>query len=764
MPALGPARLIALARQLAARGITEADVDQLVDAATDDGGIKAPQREALRKVLLEHADHFAGERAADRLAAFCGTSGKLAAAARAAERDDGVIDRQQALALRQLADAEPEGVRSLANVLIAARLTETARAELATVLDVHAFDLPHGERPVFLADDGTPLADPLLRHAQPGPAWTDVATGLFRLAELCADKSNQPFLKVGLPLREALLDRLLEALNALDPSTPPPPGLNEREQLAARASVLTCLLGLVESAGACGPGRDLLDRAFVPLRKAIAHEPDVVLRESMAFALGDLAPSLPGRVRDKAEDLAAALTPTAPPYESWFQGASSFSAPDRPATHELNISWTVGREEEFFRGTLQMLRDRGFVSVPADADRPPVFLEQTIKGKDDEDYQVSIAVEVGGEQTFKHMGQERVHIVGYDGHSDLGRAIPRALAGAPDATGDKLIFYGLCAGKDALERVRRRYDRSQVLTTFTSTFFNVDDAPDGGKVMTRSENLNVLMELIEGATERYDWATIHENISKRAILYPQQHVLPGGTNYLTPIHTALRRRVLDSDHDGVADVLDRHVQYDLHAPETDTARETEPIAPGRPANVLDGTKVHLATQALLTATGFHELTQAYRRGTLVGGGWFEPTSHDDPMVRFVERTLDDGTVLVELQANALYSHASVAALRAEAHYQLMLQRPDTAALPADERQLCALAFAAFSILYDEDQTGRDAALWEGLLATHGLPPVALDDARRLLDQESSRYAGTSALIARWKAGLDRATLDALAKA
>src|SRR5690606_27079122 len=126
---------------------------------------------------------------------------------------------------------------------------------------------------------------------------------------------------------------------------------------------------------------------------------------------------------------------------------------------------------------------------------------------------------------------------------------------------------------------------------------------DGGKVMTRSENFNVLMELVEGVSERRGWESINKDIRDDAVLFPYHHPMAGGTNYISPIHTHIRRKVLDSDHDGQADYLDKLVNCDTFKEATDTAREFTAIPPTHPVEKLDGTVPHLAVQALNTATG-----------------------------------------------------------------------------------------------------------------------------------------------------------------
>ena len=52
---------------------------------------------------------------------------------------------------------------------------------------------------------------------------------------------------------------------------------------------------------------------------------------------------------------------------------------------------------------------------------------------------------------------------------------------------------------------------------------------------------------------------------------------------------AVRRRVLDADHDGQADLFDRLVDFNTFKPEEDAARDFQAIE-HRAADQLDGTR------------------------------------------------------------------------------------------------------------------------------------------------------------------------------
>jgi subtilisin-like proprotein convertase family protein len=605
-------------------------------------------------------------------------------------------------------------------------------------------------RPVHLRADGVFVSDPAI--STPTPA--DVASGLFNMASLVDDKKSNPFADSGLSFaqKESVFERLQDSLVAVaSDSSSFPFGLTEAQALQQRSSTVTCLMGLIESLKNDGDDGVLKQNAFRAYTKALDAEKNPVLRDSMIFNLMRAKDGLTTSMKDKVEDLAELVAPTRPPYDKWFEGGND----------TLNISWTCGQGEDFMGGTIEMLEKEGFVKEDPSNSRAPVFMTKTLTDDDGKELHVRFKVMENRNSIFEDMDLEDTHIVGYDGHSDIGRNIPASLRTGDEAVGDKLIFYGLCAGKDVLDQVRSQYPNSQVLTTFNSSYFRTKDV-NGRKVMTHSENFNALMQVIDGAVHRHDWKKINDNIRTKAIMYPWSHPMAGGTNYISPIHTQIRRQVLDSDHDGVADILDKFVTFDLHKIPTDTAREWQPIEPGRPADVLDGTLVHLATMALNTATGYNTETKAYKKQNIISAGFYDPAPGDDRIVRFQEAELD-GKQVLELRVNKQFAHMSVEGLRGAVHYQFMREIADTRGLNEVDSKLMGLVFAAFSINYDEARWGRDDHIWKGLLEHLNLPAdLPLAPLKRLLNDEHHDYSGNRQMVTQWKASIPQAVLDQLA--
>ena len=112
------------------------------------------------------------------------------------------------------------------------------------------------------------------------------------------------------------------------------------------------------------------------------------------------------------------------------------------------------------------------------------------------------------------------------------------------ATGeDKLIFLGLCSGKDNLDGVKL-FLEAQLVTTFNSSIYT-KPTENGGKQFTTGEDA-ALTEIIEGALKD-EWETIGDNIERGGSAAPWE------LGIITPIDTQFNAR-LDGDSDGSVDL------------------------------------------------------------------------------------------------------------------------------------------------------------------------------------------------------------------
>ncbi len=602
--------------------------------------------------------------------------------------------------------------------------------------------------PVYLSAEGHFLPDQ--QQQQPADVGA-LGDGLYRMARLVDDATVSPLSAAPLPLalRRLALVNLKGALALAPAGGAPPEGLDQRQALQLRSSAATVLLALVADAD------DEEERSFQAdalkiYREALEAETHPVLRDSMIFNLHSHKGALSAAGREVSDRFMRELAPLSPPYDAWFAGDS----------RTLDVTWTTGQGSEgFYAGTVELLRRKGF-EIGDGGRRGPCVCVKSFPDREGGEVRVRVKVVENDHSIFDDMDEPGVHLVGYDGHSDIGRNIPASLRNAPDGAGAKLIFYGLCAGKDNLHRVRERYPGAQLLTTFNSSYFTV--ATEGGrKRMNSSENFNVLLVLLEDICQRRPWTVINRHIRDRAILYRYHHVMPGGTNYISPAHTLIRRRVLDSDHDGQADVLDRLVSFNLFAVDENTAREFAPRSPHRPWHTLDGTAVHLAAMILDTAVGYNQLTQRYKKGRLVGAGYRQAPPGDELPVVF-EPALLEGEQVQLMKVSHLYAHMSVEALRAVAAYQMIQSVELRDELTVQDRRLMGLTFAAFTLVYGDASRRRVRRVWAGLLELYGLPAdIPYQPIHDLLWDEHHHYSGSHAHLRRWKQQIPKASLEAL---
>jgi len=290
----------------------------------------------------------------------------------------------------------------------------------------------------------------------------------------------------------------------------------------------------------------------------IKNETNPRLQESMVFHLGntDAAAKNPA-VKAISDVLMKTLAPTQPPYDKWFAGGNN----------KVNLSWTVG-QGEFWGGFVKNLKDAGFKPVGPESEHGVSTYERIINKPGVGETKFQIQVHQGGTDILKPMNDKNVQIVGYDGHSNWGRNMTASIKNGPqtdDGADGKLLFYNLCVGKGVLDGVKEKYGNAQVVTTYAASNFYTDS---NGQ-MTRGEGVQALLALVDGVAGRDDWTKIHKGMNDAA------DIGWGRTwdNYVTPISTRDREKVLDRDNDGQADYLDKHFNFNTFKVAEDTARE-----------------------------------------------------------------------------------------------------------------------------------------------------------------------------------------------
>lgn len=774
-------------------------IDALIDAAyADDGRLDRAERARLRALLWEDGERLtpAGAEKLDLLDRLENATLRDAARRLAADGELSLADVAELEALARADDRISKREQRTLDALLdyyAGLLTPEAKVALGRLagrdssgaggpvdtgevltLAPDLYWLPHG--PLSTRPDHTPDST----RVEP------LGDVLYRAARLIDDlPADGRLFETDEPGRAAELQSQLSAAVRL--GADPPPGTASRQALQLRSSGFTCLVHLIECLPNDGPPGDASLEAEQAALRFAREETHPALSEGFAYALHRVRGTLTAEGRAAADTLYDARVPTAPPYGAWF-GEAGEDGDDGPPT--LVVHWSAGRGSEgFYRGTVELLERAGFELEDGEeaGASGPAWFRRDFGGE----LVVRLRLKEYASDVFASMDDPGVHVVGYDGHSDIGRNMRRSLRRAPDMQGAKLVFYGLCAGKDALFRVRARYPEAQILTSFNSSYFRTAEGPDGQRRMVESENFNALMEVLRGIVERDDWAAIREAIRKNAIppYWRRLHALPGGMNYITPIDTGLTASVLDSDRDGQADALDRVIDFNAFDVVDDTAAEFTARDPGHPPHALDGTDVHIAANVCNTAMLYNPLTKKYNaRGRIVGGGYAD-FGLEPGIVRVVDLELD-GEPAWALEVSHRYAHMSEEALRAVALYAWnahVAGRPaeagaidgtyrerwrsstwrDAAGRPdlVDVR-LMGLTLAMFTLTYDMNEGfaglhRRDVQIWEGLLRLHHLPDLDHRPIWKLIWDEKHDYAGSPGIVGGWREGLTPATVGML---
>jgi hypothetical protein len=525
----------------------------------------------------------------------------------------------------------------------------------------------------------------------------------------------------------------------------PPAGLDKNQALQLRASAGAVLLDLMNSSSEPAL-RGQIAQTYQSLVKA---ETDPRLRENLIFHLSNSAAAQSGDVKAIADTLLKELAPTSPPYDKWFANGNK----------TVKLSWTVG-EGEFWKGFTNFLKTNGFKAVGAENEYGVSTYEAKINKPGVGETTFRIDVRQGGTNILAPMNDPGVQVVGYDGHSNWGRNMTASVKNGPEApnAGDgKLLFYNLCVGKGVLDRVKEKYGNTQTVTTYAASNFYTD----ANGQMTRGEGGQALIALVKGISERADWTKLHKDMNAAA------DIGYGRTwdNYITPISTQVREKVLDRDNDGQADYLDKHFNYSTFKVPEDTAREFQPVKQSRDASVLDGTKVLVSANMINTLAEFSGILDRVNPDSrVIAGGWYEPKMGEaKDVVRFTEQKGKDGKPEYVMTFNARYSHMSEEAMRATTAYEFNRWMQDTGKLRMDPVDAKLAGMLAFGQSLAVDEGYRDREVWGNFLKRYNLPEtISLSQVSSALAAHTGHnYAGDSAGIANLKQAIGAAALDAL---
>jgi hypothetical protein len=601
-------------------------------------------------------------------------------------------------------------------------------------------------RPVFLNASGVFTA-----NADGKPPANDLELGdaIFRAAELVDDApgGRSPFLAANADLRGKVFENLKAVLARVPADGLPPVGLDANQTLQLRASAATTLLELMNAS----PEAALQGAMAKTYEALVKNETNPRLQESMVFHLGNSSAAANNpAVKAISAPLMATIAPTKPPYDKWFAAGKN----------DVKLSWTVG-QGEFWGGFVQNLKDAGFKAVGPENEHGVSTYERTINKPGVGETKFQIQVRQGGTDILAPMDDKDVQIVGYDGHSDWGRNMTASIKNGPqtdDGADGKLLFYNLCVGKGVLDGVKEKYGNAQVVTTYAASNFYVG----ANGQMTKGEGVQALLALVDGVAGRDDWTKIHKGMNDAA------DIGWGRTwdNYVTPISTQDREKVLDRDNDGQADYLDKHFNFNTFKVAEDTAREFKPVKQERPASILDGTKVLVSANMINTLSEFSGILDRINPDSkVISGGFFDPKMGEKELVRFTEQKGPTGKPEFVVHVSSRYSHMSEEALRGITVFEFTRYLQDSGKLRMDPVDAKLAAVVAFAQSLDVDNGFRDREVWSALQSRYNLP-ADLDKSKvmtALGRHTGHNYAGDQAVINALKAVLSPATLEALKK-
>ncbi|MFZ5469847.1 MAG: tellurite resistance TerB family protein [Myxococcota bacterium] len=587
-----------------------------------------------------------------------------------------------------------------------------------------ALDPSDAHRPVFLSSTGV-----FSLSAEGAPPRNDVELGeaLFRAGELVDDSAGNVFADVGVSkdTRAAVFQTLQGTLAKVPAGGTRPARLDANQALQLRASSATVLLHLMEATAEPELSAPMLD-AF---RSLVLAETDVRLRENLIFHFANSKVAKAGPAKELASTWMRELAPMTPPYEKWFADGNK----------TINLHWKVG--DEFHERFMARLEMGGFQPVGPESRSGVTTFEKKFNEPGVGETVFRISVQEGGSDLLAGTGKKGVHIMGYDGHSNWGRNMTSSIERGPDTSGGgdgQLFIYDLCVGKGVLDQLKKKYPNLQVVTTFGSAYRDTE-----------------IDSLCAGIARRDDW-------EKLTRMFNDTDGYSGRNNFLTPISTLVRERVLDRDSDGQADYLDKHFNFSTFSVPTDTQREMKPVKQARHASILDGTKVNVAAQILNAVSEFSSILDLVNKDSkVVAGGWFEPKLGEKELVRFTQATGPDGKTEYRLEVNARYSHMSEEALRATVVYEFGRYLISSWQLQMEAVDAKLNGLIGFAQSLDIDEGFRDDELWVAFLARYNLPNVDRDVIQQLLDDEHHHYAGSPEMVAKLRAKLSTEVLAAL---
>jgi hypothetical protein len=596
-------------------------------------------------------------------------------------------------------------------------------------------------RPVALGTNGRFTAHPGTDARTPA----EVGEGLHAAGCLIDDTKDNLIDATGMTAeaRARLFASLREDMASVRPGRPAPAGLSDLQALQMRSSGATVLLELMTARGTT----DAVKRdAFDLYESMLGEETNPLLRDGMALHLDRLRAALPADLGPRIDRVRDVIAPSKPPYDAWFKDGND----------TVNVDWSAGSESR--ADDITGLKKAGFRVVSESWEKTVLEKTYDVNGQKTK---FRVSVRPFQSDMYRNVDDPKTQMVVYTGHSDWGRNMRRSLSGVPSTPAggkDHLVLTDLCVGKGEIQMFKDRFPNAHLVTTYNSSYFI--DSSDG--TAPDSEGIHAILNTFQGIAARKGYAAIAEDV-RRDNPWRADHRSEGiDNNYIFPTDIATRRKVLDEDHDGQADVFDRLVDFNTYDVAEDTAREFQPVQAPRPAKEIVGTKVDFAAQTINRLCLYSQIFETKNStGQVISDGYFEPGPADKDIFRFT-RTKVDGKDAIAMSMNARYAHMSEEALRMAAcfEYNRFVAKNDPSwRLGGRETLLSGMVLASHSL--ETDAGHRDAEVWQEFLRAYHLPAIPRAEVERAKEIEEHYYSGSYASIDELKKKLDRSLLAGL---
>jgi hypothetical protein len=514
-------------------------------------------------------------------------------------------------------------------------------------------------------------------------------------------------------------------------------GLSDKQTLQMRSSASTVLLELIT---AKDTKPELQKAGLTTYIETMQAEKNPVLRDSMGWNLLRTAHTLPQELHQSIGEGLAPVRSEYPPYDQWFKDGDN----------TVTVDWSAGTES--LGDDKKRLLKEGFTKVGNEGGGTIYEKTYDVNG---EQTQFRVRMRAFRSDMYQRVDDPDTDMVIYTGHSNWGRNMRDSLKDVDNENGGtgKLELNDLCVGKGEMQQFKDKFPNADLVTTHNSSYF----IPGTATREASSEGINTILTTFDGIANRAAYSDIAEGV-RRANPWGSDHQRDGvDNNFIFPGDEIVRRRVLDRDHDGQADILDRVVDFNSFAPQTDAARDFEAIK-GRPADIQDGTKAHFAAMTV-TRLGVYsqELGKYTKDGRVTPDGLFDPKPDETNMFRFAQGEIE-GRPSITMKMNAHHTHASEEALRAAASYEFARFVQGDEGDPLDNR-LNALVFASHSL--HTDAGGRDGQIWDALLKAKGLPEIDRRSVESAKNSDHDHYSGSHKATKALREKLDETTLEAL---